>query len=84
MLTLDSTATLSTVREELPPKCLQGAFDPRLLVDGTEEEVVAATRQMLDTLGGQKLIANLREGLGGKEKPELVNAFVNAVHDYKP
>jgi len=83
VLTLDASAEWSTVRAELPPRCLQGAFDPKLLVDGTEEEVVAATNAMLDTLGGQKLIANLCEGLGGKEKPELVNAFVNAVHAYK-
>ena len=83
VLTLDASAEWETVRSSLPPVCLQGAFDPKLLVDGTEEEVVAATNLMLSRLGGQKLIANLCEGLGGKEKPELVDAFVKAVHAYK-
>ena len=84
VLTLDSTADLKTVRSSLPAKCLQGCFDVSLLVSGTEASVGEATTSMLDTLGGQKLIANLREGLGGKEKVELVQAFVDAVHAYKP
>jgi len=82
VLTLDASADWATVRSDLPPACLQGAFDPKVLVDGTEEQVVEQTTAMLDALGGQKLIANLCEGLSGKEKPALVNAFVNAVHAY--
>ena len=39
MLTLDNTAELETVRQSLPPVCLQGAFDPSLLVSGTADEV---------------------------------------------
>jgi len=86
VLTLDATANLETVRSELPPVCLQGAFDPALLVrekGGTEEAVVAAVDEMLRTLGSQKLIANLREGLSGKEDPALVTAFVEAVHAFE-
>ena len=86
VLTLDSSADLSTVRSTLPPVCLQGAFDPALLVrdkGGTEEKVVAGVNEMLKLLGPQKLIANLREGLSGKEDPALVTAFVDAVHAYK-
>ena len=87
VLTLDNTADLATVRTTLPPVCLQGAFDPKLLqrdLGGSEEGVEAAVGEMLDTLGSQKLIANLREGLCGKEDPALVNAFVEAVHAYSP
>jgi len=83
VLTLDASADWDTVRTELPPVCLQGAFDPKVLIDGDEAAVVAGVEQMLDKLGSQKLIANLCEGLSGKEKPELVNAFVEAVHAYK-
>ena len=43
VLTLDATASWDTVRAELPPACLQGAFDPKLLVSGTEEEVANTT-----------------------------------------
>jgi len=86
VLTLDNTADLSTCRDTLPKVCLQGAFDPALLVraNGSDEaKVQAAVKEMLDQLGSQKLIANLREGLCGKEDPALVAAFVDAVHAYE-
>ena len=86
VLTLDSTADLPNVRGQLPERCcLQGCFDPSLLVranGGTEEAVREGVREMLETLGTQKLIANLREGLSGKEDPALVAAFVDAVHEF--
>ena len=84
VLTLDDTANRATVRSELPGVCLQGNFDPSLLVEGTPATVAAAVDSMLDELGSQKLIANLAEGLGGKEQCELVAAFVDAVHAYTP
>uniref|UniRef100_A0A7S3RLE4 Uroporphyrinogen decarboxylase n=2 Tax=Choreotrichia TaxID=141411 RepID=A0A7S3RLE4_9SPIT len=82
-LAIDNTVDLTTARDQFPGVCLQGSFDPALLVTGTPESVKQATNEMLDKLGPQLLIANLFEGLSGKEKPELVAAFVDAVHAYK-
>ena len=82
VLTLDDSVPRDEARGRYPGACLQGNFDPKLLVDGTAEGVRGAAVEMLDALGAQKLIANLCEGLGGKEKPELVAALVDAIHQY--
>jgi uroporphyrinogen decarboxylase len=69
---------------------LQGNYDPQELIEDdnddegkrkTPETVRQTAKEMLTVLGPQKLIANLGEGLGGKESPRLVKAFVDAIHD---
>lgn len=82
VLTLDASIPRQDVRGQLPGVCLQGDFDPSILVEGSEEEVRSAVREMLEALGPQALIANLREGLGGKEKTENVAAFIDEVHKF--
>lgn len=80
---LDEAAKAST-----PPNLakqaagVQGNFDVKLLKEGasTPEQVQEAVKAMLEELGAGALIANLGEGLTGKEDPALVNAFVEAVH----
>lgn len=62
---------------------LQGNYDPRELIDNgtkTPETVRQTAKDLLSELGPQRLIANLG-GLGGKESPELVKAFVDAIHE---
>ena len=66
-----------------------GNFNVNLLkpkVKGTvsSEEINAVkveVRNMLQVLGTQNLIANLNEGLGGDEHPELVSQFIDSVHE---
>lgn len=66
---------------------LQGNFNPRWLrpeEGGTPEIVRSEVQKMFNSLGPKSpgLIANLGEGLNGKESPELVAAFVDAVHAF--
>ena len=73
-------------KEKVPPNgrvsSVQGNFDVALLQTGasTVDQVKEATKEMLLQLGPQLLIANLGEGLTGKEDPVLVAAFIDAVH----
>ncbi|CCO15796.1 uroporphyrinogen decarboxylase [Bathycoccus prasinos] len=59
---------------------VQGNFDPKLLVDGSFEEIEREAKRMLQDFGPQKYIANLGAGLGGKEDCAKVDYFVNAIH----
>eukprot|EP00802_Teleaulax_amphioxeia_P013171 Tamp_13219.p1 GENE.Tamp_13219~~Tamp_13219.p1 ORF type:complete len:437 (+),score=126.50 Tamp_13219:186-1313(+) len=81
-------ALSKAAEENTPPNLmkqaagLQGNFDVSILKAGasTPEQVEAAVKDMLEELGAGGLIANLGEGLTGKEDPALVHAFVEAVH----
>jgi len=62
---------------------LQGNLNPAVLrrhQGGDEAKVQAAVTELLEAAGPQRLIANLGEGLMGKEDPALVSALVDAVH----
>lgn len=62
-------------------KVLQGNLDPCALY-GSDEQVAAATRKMLDDFGPQKHIANLGHGVYPDIDPEKVKVFVQTVKEY--
>lgn len=84
VVTIDGSVTRSTARSVIGDHVsLQGNYDPAELIESngkTVESVQSSAKQMLMDLGPERLIANLGEGLGGKESPTLVNAFVDAIH----
>lgn len=84
VITIDGSVERSSARKSIGAKSIQGNYDPKELIadgDKTPETVRQTAREMLLALGPQKLIANLGEGLGGKESPELVKVFVDAIHE---
>jgi uroporphyrinogen decarboxylase len=87
VVTIDGSVDRSQARQAVGKNvALQGNYDPRELIEDEEgsktpETVRQTAREMLEALGPQKLIANLGEGLGGKESPALVKAFVDAIHE---
>jgi len=91
VITMDGEVERSTARDIVGDKTgLQGNYNPRELIPGVGEDgedktadtVRASAKQLLDDLGPQRLIANLGEGLGGKESPELVQVFIDTIHEY--
>ena len=87
VVTIDGSVDRSTARASVGDRvALQGNYDPRELIENEEgtktpETVRATAKEMLEALGPQKLIANLGEGLGGKESTTLVDVFVNSIHE---
>lgn len=87
VITIDGSVDRSEARKMVGDRvALQGNYDTKELIedeDGskTPETVRKTALEMLEALGPQKLIANLGEGLGGKESPVLVKAFVDSIHE---
>jgi len=86
VVTMDGDVDRATARATVDGRCgLQGNYDPRELIEEngkTAETVKESAKELLDALGPQRLIANLGEGLGGKESPELVSVFIDTIHSY--
>jgi len=78
-----SSKSSSSAQEDGAASALQGNINPAVLrrhQGGDESKVKVAVTELLEAAGPQRLIANLGEGLMGKEDPVLVAALVDAVH----
>ncbi|NLR92665.1 uroporphyrinogen decarboxylase [Flammeovirga agarivorans] len=62
-------------------KVLQGNLDPCALY-GSDKDIEAATKAMLDQFGPDKHIANLGHGVYPDINPEKVKVFINTVKEY--
>ena len=86
VVTMDGDVDRNTARAIVGDRCgLQGNYDPRELIKEngkTPETVQETAKALLEELGPQRLIANLGEGLGGKESPELVQVFIDTIHSH--
>tara|TARA_R110000796_G_scaffold96719_1_gene202693 strand:+ start:76111 stop:77151 length:1041 start_codon:yes stop_codon:yes gene_type:complete len=79
---LDWNMDIKESRELVGPnKTLQGNLDPCVLY-GSNTEVEAATKKMLDAFGPDRHIANLGHGVYPDIDPEKVKVFVNTVKEY--
>jgi len=87
VVTIDGSVDRAIARDTVSGRAgLQGNYDPQELIEAedgskTPETVRATARTLLESLGPQRLIANLGEGLGGKESTTLVKAFVDSIHE---
>ena len=86
VVTMDGSIDRNTARSTVGDRCgLQGNYDPAELIEAngkTPETVKETAKKYIDDFGPQRLIANLGEGLGGKESTDLVKVFVDTIHDY--
>lgn len=79
---LDWNMDIKESRELVGPnKTLQGNLDPCALY-GSNTEVEATTKKMLDAFGSDRHIANLGHGVYPDIDPEKVKVFVNTVKEY--
>ncbi len=79
---IDSAMSMSTARNLLGDKCLQGNIDPMSLVAGGEVLEVE-TKSVLDEMRGKPFIFNLGHGITPEADPENVHKLIEIVRNYK-
>ena len=62
---------------------VQGNLDPEILRDGSEEEILAATKRILDAAGKTGHVMNLGHGIEATTPEPNAALFVNYVHEHK-
>lgn len=80
VVSLGTVHDLQGLRQKFPNQVFQGNVDHRLLVNGTPEQVTAATRECLKAGGGHRHVLNLDHGMDPAARPENFAAFIDAAH----
>lgn len=80
---LDWNMDIQESRQLIPNKTLQGNLDPCVLY-APFAEVEKQTKQMLDSFGTQRYIANLGHGVYPDTHPDHVRCFIDTVKSYQP
>ncbi|MEM6298998.1 MAG: uroporphyrinogen decarboxylase [Bacteroidota bacterium] len=78
---VDWNMPVEETRRLIPSKVLQGNLDPCVLY-GSEKEVVAETKRMIDRFGKHKHIANLGHGVYHDTDFNKVKVFIETVKEY--
>jgi len=88
MVSIDHTIDLSVARSRLDAAGfshvgLQGNLDPAVLCDGTPDEIVTATNEILSVAGCKGHIMNLGHGIEATTPEVNAALFVKTVHNFK-
>eukprot|EP00967_Tisochrysis_lutea_P074296 scaffold99738_cov30-Tisochrysis_lutea.AAC.1 len=88
VVSIDHTISLAKAREQLDAAGyehvgLQGNLDPAILCDGTPEEIVAATEDILKQAAGRPHIMNLGHGIEATTPESNANLFVKTVQKFR-
>ena len=78
IISLGKCHDLAAARRDYPQLVFQGNVDEELMVSGTPEQVVAATRRCRAAGGGQRHIINLNHGCDRAMPVENFQAFIRA------
>lgn len=82
VVSLGASHDLAALLARFPNQVFQGNVSDRLLVEGTPDQVIAATQECLRQSGGQRHILNLGHGMNRDAKPENFAAFVATGRSY--
>lgn len=88
MVSIDHTISLAQARKQLDDAGyehvgIQGNLDPALLCEGTPDEIVAATEDILRQAAGRPHIMNLGHGIEATTPEPNADLFVSTVHRFR-
>jgi len=88
MVSIDHTLSISEARSRLDAAGfsevgLQGNLDPAILCDGTPEDIICKTEEILGAAGNKGHIMNLGHGIEPTTPEPNAELFVNKVHEFK-